>query len=388
MQYPVSLPQSVVIVTHELYEGSAHALRDFLNIKKIPRLLFISHPFSNDRPWSYYELYAYGRRVHHVQKKRYNVGTPLSYCIDFYLTCVWLRANILPNNTYYIGVNPLNTVPGVIFRFLHSISKVTYYSIDFTPVRFTSRILNWIYHTLEVYCITNANFLWNVSPRIADGRKKYLRIDPNIYKQTVVPIGIWKNDIQKGRARSVGATIIFVGHILKKQGIQKVIEALPFVVRRFPQVCFTVIGSGEYERSIRLLVIQLKLSRVVTFYGWIADRKKIQRKIRESDLAVATYEPYGQDTTNFSYYADSTKIKTYLANGVPVITTDVPYNARVLERSGCVFVVKYDAQSIAYLINKLLSHRNILLRAKNSARKAAGIFTWEQIFEQAFASVV
>ena len=45
----MKLPQSIVIVSHTMLYGAAHALRDYLLKKNVDRLLFISLPFYEQR---------------------------------------------------------------------------------------------------------------------------------------------------------------------------------------------------------------------------------------------------------------------------------------------------------------------------------------------------
>ena len=181
--------------------------------------------------------------------------------------------------------------------------------------------------------------------------------------------------------------LIFVGHLLQKQGVQEIIRALPKVIKKLPRISLAIVGGGEYEQTLRTLVHDLSLTKHVAFLGWESNQKVIQKHIMKSDLALATYEPSGKDTTNFSYYADPTKIKTYLSCGVPLLMTDVSYNALELMRSGVAVVIPYEAHAISSAIIRLFTHANVLNEMKQKTIKEAHKFRWDMIFEKAFQSV-
>src|SRR5262249_43330397 len=120
--------------------------------------------------------------------------------------------------------------------------------------------------------------------------------------------------------------ILFLGHLLEKQGVQIVLDALPSVIKKIPTVHFIIAGGGEYLTTLQDQVSQLSLAKYVSFTGWIKERKQIDRMMSESAIAVATYKPEKKQLYNFTYYADPTKLKDYLSAGLPIILTDISYN--------------------------------------------------------------
>jgi len=222
-----------------------------------------------------------------------------------------------------------------------------------------------------------------VSPRIAEGRRSFLGIRENPSRDRVVPIGLWKKDIVKQARRACRNRLIFVGHLLEKQGVQKVIQALPKILRNIPDTTLMIVGGGEYEGELRKLARALSLQEHIKFLGWESNQDLIRKYIRESDVAVATYDPSGARTTNFSYYADPTKIKTYLSCGIPVIMTDVSYNAKTLENRNVAKVVPYDASAIASAITSWLRNPKTLYGQKKKAIAEARSYLWDEIFKEA-----
>jgi len=386
MQGRVTAYPRVVISTHTFFYGASEALRDYLIKKKIPFLVYIGHPLLDEKRVYTYEQYESGRKK---RRERGNVGFaggPLSFIRDAIKTFV-IVVRLSKEPTVFIGVNPLNACTGILLRMIGSVDRVIFYAIDFTPQRSPHAFINGVYHILERIAVRFSDLCWDVSPRMVEGRKGFLGIMPQKGKHIVVPIGIWKKDIVTRARKQTRNSIIFAGHLLEKQGLQEVLRALPKVLRRIPDASLTVIGGGEYEHELRKLAGALMLDGHVTFLGWQEDQRLIRTYLKQSDIAVATYDPSGEGTTNFSYYADPTKIKTYLSCGIPVIMTDVPYNASELAKRGAAAVVPYTSSAIARAIISWLTHPDLLYKRKRSAILVIKEYSWERIFDNAFTHI-
>ncbi len=385
MPSQIKLPQSTVIVTHELFYGASQAMRDWLVTQQIPTLLFISHPIRPENPHSYMQLYTSGKLVYQQKTSRKFSLWLWRYLSDTVLSFWWFwRAG--RQYDLYIGVDPLNCLVGLVLKRFGIVKRVVFYAIDFVPRRFSSKPLDKIYHWLETWCIKNSDERWNVSPRMAIGRKKFLGISPQEYLQKVVPIGVWKKDIKiKPLSKSKKHWLVFAGHLLDKQGLQMVIKSLPAIISLYPDTHLLVIGGGEYEDKLKELVKKLHLLKAVTFTGWISDQNKILKLLRSCALALATYDPQGENNSNFTYYADPTKVKTYLSCGLPVIMTRVSYNAEELEKAGCARLTEYDVSSVQKAILYFWEDDSHLMVARKNTILMAKKFTWETIFTQVFS---
>lgn len=376
-------PQNVVVVTHTFFYGASEALSGYLEKKSVPMLWYIGHPLRPEQPMGASRRYFNGKLMSESSWRVWMSGSLFSYATDMMRTFLLILKYSGPIELF-IGINPLNAFCGIMLRKFKRVDRVVFYAIDFVPKRFSWSIVNALYHRLESYVVRNADICWNVSPKIAEGREKYLDIDSNKYPQQVVPIGIWQKDMAKTIKRTNNSRIIFVGHLLEKQGVQVVLRALPKVIRYIPDVTFTIIGGGEYENTLRALSRSLRLGSHVKFFGWEPRQEVIRNKLLQSDIAVAVYSSEGEKDTNFTYYADPTKIKTYLSCGLPVVLTPVPYNAKELERKGAAYLVKYTEEEVSAMLISLLTESERLRKAKQSALACVRAYTWERIFSTAF----
>lgn len=383
----MNIDQKIIIATHEMFYGVPHALRDYLLNKKIKKLTFIGHSLIDqvvDKKKSSFVVYEKGNQIFekYVAQNAYGV---LSYIFDFFLTTYWI---IKQGEKYdlFIGVDALNSISGLMLKKIGKVQRVIFYAMDFHPSRFSNRLLNFLYHKLEEISLKNSDEIWNVSPKIAEGRERFLHISQKDYPQKVVNSGIWNEKVKKFPFDKVKKhQLLFLGHILKKQGLQMVLEAIPLIVKRIPDFKFIILGGGEYESNLKKLAEELKIQRYIEFKGWIKDRKIIDTTLGESAAAIVVYIPEKEKIYNFSYYGDPIKIKEYLASGLPVILTDVPHNAKELERRKCGIVVNYEKDGIANAVIKILSNEEELKIYRNNALTYAKAFDWNVIFSKALS---
>lgn len=347
------------------------------------RLLFIAHPLlffkENVKLPSRYEFYEYGTKAQEGKAPHIFMPEYVLYGKDILFTLYW-SLRIMGRHELFIGIGNLNALSGILLRMMGFANYVIYYVIDFVPKRFQASIVNTLYHFVEKISALFASATWNLSPRMIDGREeKWKRAFP---RQLVVPHGVHYSRITRVPVGKFHAhEIVYMGSLLEKQGIQLILEALVDVKQTIPDVSFILIGKGPYKKNLERLVKKHKLSKYVTFLGYIDDHKRVENIIAKASLAVALYDKMSD---RFSYYADPGKIKNYLGAGVPVLMTDVPYVAKEIERNKCGFVVKYDKREVAKKILDYFSHVSLQEQYRRNAEKYAKQFDWDRVFKNAF----
>lgn len=376
-----------VIVTHKLYHGVADDLKKYLLDHKCKHLWFIGHEFSSSATRkSFMEYYVQGNKkaVYYSPDFRF-LPEILIYLKDLFFTFFWL-ISCLKNSDYYFGLGGINVFCGFLLKKRLCIKKIIYYSIDYMPVRFSNPILNNIYHKLDLYCVNQSNQTWNLSPMMIKLRDKIHQ--GKIKKesvQKVVPVGVWCNEIRRNRFSDRHANeLIFVGHLLKKQGVQIVLKAIPEIVKSHPTFKFRVIGGGEYESVLKKMTRDLKIEKNVIFEGHIFAISEIYERLAKAAIGIAMYE---KNKDNFTYYADPTKIRNYLASSLPVIMTDVPYNARELEREKCAVIVAYDEKQVGKAVLDLLNDKGKLREYQKNAGRYAQKYDWKRILDDFFRNL-
>jgi glycosyltransferase involved in cell wall biosynthesis len=382
--------KKIVIVTHVYTDGPGQAFKSYL-IEKRADFLWIGHPlfYNKELKSSGYEMFLGGKLVEEKYKKIKKIPSIFSYIKDIVLTIIYTcKFSKKHKFTSFIGYNNLNAFAGVVLKKLKKVEKVVYAVIDYTPKRFNNKFLNRIYHWLDHFCIRYADETWNLHEKAMNqARKKFWNFNSYKYsKQKNVPMGFWGKRIQKKQNFNT-SSLVFMGHIIKQQGVQYVIKAVPKIIEIIPDFKFNIIGAGPYLNTLKNLTNELGLQKNVIFKGFVKDHKNVEEIISSSALAIALYEK-GNPETNFTYYTDPGKIKAYLGSGLPILLSDVPPIARELEKYKCGKIIKHDPDSIADAVITFLKNSEILNQYRKNVKNYASRFDWDVIFKKAYNSLV
>lgn len=379
---------SAVISLHEFYEaGSAYELRDFLLENYNADILFFSHPLLlRKESYNFSSRYEYFKNSMSVKKGNafhWVLPEPFLYIKDFLYTLIW-TISIGQKYDLFFGYDPLDAFCGILLRSIGRVKKVIYYNIDFTPIRFQNKILDYIYHLFDKYSTYNADLNWVGTKRTVKARINYGLSLKKMAKTIIVPDGNHSLRIKQKKSSQIKKeNIIYLGGVYKKQGIDLVIEALPKLNKLVEKLKFTVIGDGEYLDELKEKVRTLGLNNV-EFLGYIKDSSKVEDILTGSGIAVAPYFP---DKNSFTYYSDPGKPKWYLACGLPVIITNVPAVAEVIERRKAGKMINYDKEELINAVLEIMHKENYEKYRKN-AREMGLSFDWSIIFKKALSQTL
>ncbi len=377
-----------MLATHYYATGPALDLEAYLQ-PATDELLFIAHPlFAGGGP-SYVRHYVSGRLTQTSEKPppgpflppplagEGRGGGPLRYLSEVWRTLRWVDGTW----DLFIAGDPLLALAGLWLRRRRRVRRLVLYSIDYSPRRFSNPVLNRVYHLIDRLAAQHADVVWNVSSAIETARRA--RDGRAAAPQVVVPLGTYYDRIPRSSSAPPAPRLAFLGHLLEKQGLQLVIEALPSIRRRLPAVTLLVLGDGPYRAALERQSADLGVGQAVEFAGFIDDHREVERRLAACTLGVAPYVP---DPDSFTRFADPGKIKTYLACGLPVVLTDVPPIARLLEERGAGRIVAYEAAAAAETIIEYLSDRQLLERARAAAIELGAEYAWDRVFAAAFLS--
>lgn len=88
--------------------------------------------------------------------------------------------------------------------------------------------------------------------------------------------------------------LLSVGRVVFEKGLHVLLDALPTVLRRYPQARAVVAGTGSYADALQRRAAESGLAERVTFTGFLPDADR-DRLYRVADLTVipSLYEPFG-----------------------------------------------------------------------------------------------
>ena len=281
----------------------------------------------------------------------------------------------------FIGLDGLCVLFGNLMKSATDrIKKTIFWAIDFVPAqRFEGKLKNYIYGGINRLGYKHSDEMWDLGPKMAQAREDFLGVKLiDYHKHRVVPYGMWLDRItQYTYDECEKNTLIFMGHIHEKSGVQLVIDAIPEIIMAVPDFKFKIIGGGPYINTLLEQASSLNVLNYCSFMGKIDDILIVESEIARSALAIA---PYISALDTFTKYADPGKVKTYLGCGVPVLLTDVPWNAEDIQRNACGKIISENKSDIAASIIDLLSNPIKTQQCRLNALNYSRSFNYEQIF--------
>ncbi len=161
-----------------------------------------------------------------------------------------------------------------------------------------------------------------------------------------------------------------IGILRKKKGHHHLLEAIPAVLRRFPEARFVFAGDGPQWRNLNTAIEQLGLEKQVIMLG---RRRDVPRILRALDLFVL---PTLQE-------ALGTAFLEAMAMEVPVIGTSVDGVTEVIEHEKTgMLVPPGDPGGLSNVIIELLDQpERARALAREGRKKVAACFTKERMCE-------
>jgi glycosyltransferase involved in cell wall biosynthesis len=165
--------------------------------------------------------------------------------------------------------------------------------------------------------------------------------------------------------RNARYEIITHGSLLKRYGIQTLIEAVPHIRREIPNLKVWVVGDGEYRGDLEALARQTGVADCVEFTGWV----KHEQVSGYIDRCQAGIVP-------MLYSQLPNKLFEYVAMGVPIVVGDVPSIRRAFADHEVLYYETGDAKQLAEGVIRI--HRDPRAAAEMAARaqKTYRKYTW------------
>ena len=309
--------------------------------------------------------------------------TQISFKLRDFLSIIDFAIRSKSKFNLFIGFESVNALAGVVLKKMGKIDKVVYYVSDFSPRRYKQNWFNKLYLWLDKLAATYADATWNVSLAIPEARKKLGYNMKKLSPQLFAPNAFFKNEIKSlPFEKTKPYSLIYAGTLGLENGPDLAIESMPGVLAKFPKASLTIAGGGRKEDEIFLkeLIQKLKLEKNVNFVGLIPTNKELFGLVREHWLSIA---PYKAILNSVRWYADAVKIRMSLACGLPVITTQVPPNGKLVKDAGAGVITKDNSKDLSKAIINIFSNKKLYLKMRNAAILAAKKNTWENSYTNA-----
>jgi len=243
-----------------------------------------------------------------------------------------------------------------------------------------ARLDSWMQYRIDC-------FAWHNSDKVISAGKYQVREMLEIYrlpkeKVISIPNGVdtsfYKPDPKAGSKvrEELGVVdkkiVLFVGRLVRKKGLQYLIDAAPLILKEIPNTVFLVIGGtsryAQYELELKRRIINLNLEEKFIIIKNVPE-KDMPSYYNAADVCVfpsINYEPL------------PTVIFEAMACGKPIVASNL---GGIPEQIGYkdTLVPQKNHIALAKMIIKILKDDNLSRELSNKNRKRAREFHWEKI---------
>jgi glycosyltransferase involved in cell wall biosynthesis len=283
----------------------------------------------------------------------------------------------------FIGVDCLNASAGLALRALGRAHRVGFYVIDYTPKRFRNPVLNAVYAFVDRLAAKRSDFVWNLSERMREVRRRQgVREEANL----LVPVGVELSAVRPVPESEIRRrTLLYMGALMDNKGLQLMIEAFPEIAAQAPGAELHILGFGPYEAEVKRLAAESPAGDRIFVPGGLG-HGELFKVVPTFGVALA---PYLDDPGSYTWWCDPTKPKEYLACGLPLVITKVPWLwERVADPDRPMGVaIDYRREELVAACVRLLNDDEFYGACRRNALEFARGLDWDGIYGRAFADL-
>lgn len=166
--------------------------------------------------------------------------------------------------------------------------------------------------------------------------------------------------------------ILYVGRLLRRKGVDLLINAIPIIIKKIPDIKLIIVGSGPEEENLKNLAKKRGLEKIIQFEGFVSEEKKFAfLDIADIFVLPSLSEPFG------------IAILEAMACGKPVIGSNVGGIPFIIENEKTGFL--FESQNVCELAEKiiiLLNEKELRDRMGKAGHEKAMEFSWNNIAKE------
>lgn len=274
--------------------------------------------------------------------------------------------------------NAFTASVGNLLKKMNLVGKTIFWVWDYYPPKshsISANIMRYLYWQFDKYATLASDKVFYVNKKLVDIRiQKGLKIK-NL-NSNIIPIGTDDKQSIKTR-KTLSLKLIFLGVIKKSQGVLMVHESESLLNKHFGKIQVHFIGSGPEEKLFKDKVSTSKRIRY-HFHGYVSE-DKMEKLLSGGTIGIALYS---NEDGNMSQYADPSKLKRYIENGLPVITTNETSFAYDIKRYKAGIVIEYG--NIAAFVKAIKTILNQYDKYSKGAYHLRSRFNYKKIYASMF----
>lgn len=289
---------------------------------------------------------------------------------------IWIFLFLLffERSRYKVGI-ALGVWAGFTCILLKKVGKIKLYvyeDVDYVPGNHQNPVLRKIVHIAEVLCIKNSDLVVSTGNFLAKLRKIQ-----GAKRVIVVPNGVILDLFRKACIKKPHPpTMIYVGYLDWKFGVDLPIKSLPMILKKIPDAHFLILGDGPYRKKLENLISNLRLEKHVSILGKVP-HKKVPEFLARADVGIATFK-----NTDIMFFAFPLKVIEYIAANLPVIGTKVGEVGLFIEKNKIGEIIDYSVRSFALAFIELIQNKNKYRIYAQNAKKLSESYDWSSLFKK------
>ena len=213
---------------------------------------------------------------------------------------LWRTARREKTEAILVGqVLPVGTAVMILNKFLHLPYFVSCHGMDILTAASSPRKKKLLNKILEQASgvVANSEFTRNELMKLGVPENKITIVYPCPGDVTgITPEKILEIKNRLGLADK--KIILTVGRLVARKGQDKVIEALPKILARVPNIIYVIVGDGPEKEKLQILSSKLQVENNILFTGEISEEKKTAF-YQLCDVFIMTPRQIGPDVEGF-----------------------------------------------------------------------------------------
>ena len=167
-----------------------------------------------------------------------------------------------------------------------------------------------------------------------------------------------------------------------ENGPDLAIKSVAKLIKKYPKLILTMIGGGnkKEQEKLKKLIAKLQIEKNINYIGFVQTNEEMYQIVRKHMFSIA---PYKAIPNSVRWYADAVKIRTSLACGLPVITTQVPPNGKLVSEAKAGIITRDNVNDLVDAMITLFSNKKLYLQMRRNAILSAKENTWENSYSNA-----
>lgn len=294
------------------------------------------HGYSSEN--SYMEKFYKGKKILKIKFPAFPLKINIIRTIMYWIYLEYILLRYAQRGSFVIVEKPFFLIFNSIISLVKNL-KFVFWIGDYYP---NSKGFMRIYNVLTDYYNNNLKYVLYESPPL---KRIYLsKVDSlkNKYR-ALVTLGMKREDFTRKKLNK-RVKLGFIGVLRPMQGLDLIFD---YLSKTKKDVILEIVGSGYYLDYYKFLAKQIGIEEKIRFYGFVKNIKPI---IKKWDIGLALYE---NKSSNISKYCEPVKIKNYLENELPIITTKATYMHEDIFKYKVGEIISEDLESLDKAINKI-----------------------------------